>query len=81
MAVNEDDCIKRIVKSYLHFKGEATTAMIVQHMIAVDYGLRKTCTPRSLGMKLSVWNQHSKSGSWFKLESFERDKKRWWRLR
>ena len=80
MAVNDDDCIKRIIKSYLHFKGEATTAMIIQHIVEVNYGLRKTYSPSGLASKMTIWSRYSKSGSWLKLTSSEKNGKKWWRL-
>lgn len=81
MAVNDDDCVKRIIKTYLHFKGEASTDMIVEHLINTDYGLRKTYSARSLSSKMRVWSMNSKSGGWFKVISFKKnDRKTWWRI-
>lgn len=80
MASNDDDCIKRIIKAYLHFKGEATTAMILQHMITVNYGIRKQYSTSGLASKMNHWTKNSKSGSWFKLVPFEKNRQRWWRL-
>jgi hypothetical protein len=80
MAANDDDCVKRIIKSYLHFKGEASTDMIVRHILDVDYGLRKTYTPSSLGAKMKYWSRDSKSGGWFRVVSTRNKKKTWWRL-
>ena len=81
MAVNDDDCVKRIIKSYLHFKGEASTDMIAQHLTDVNYGLRKNYPTRSLSNKMRVWSRNSKSGGWFRVISFKKDdRKTWWRL-
>ena len=81
MAVNDDDCVKRIIKTYLHFKGEASTSMIANHLIEVDYGLRKYYSPRSLTTKMRFWSNNSKSGGWFRVIPFKKDdRKTWWRL-
>ena len=80
MAVNDDDCVKRIVKAYLYFKGEASTEMILNHILEVGYGIRKSYTKRGLSSKIAHWNKISKSGEWFKVEPFTRNRKRWWRL-
>jgi len=80
MAANDDDCVKRIIKSYLYFKGEASTDMIAQHLTDVDYGLRKTYSTRSLSNKMRVWSRNSKSGGWFRVASKRENHKTWWRI-
>jgi len=72
--------VKRVVKAYLHFKGEATAKMILQHLIDVDYGIHKTYSVRGLTSKLKYWSRPDKSGEWFRITSSEKDGKIWWRL-
>ena len=80
MADNDDDCVKRIVKASLYFKGEASTEMILNHINDAGYGIRKAYTKRGLSSKIAHWNKTSKSGAWFRVEPFTKNRKRWWRL-
>ena len=77
----EDDCIKRVIKAYLYFKGEARTADILKHIDLVGYGLRKTYTVTGLTKKMKYWSRDSKSGSWFNVECFKKNNVYWWRLK
>ena len=80
MAINDDDCVKRVIKAYLYFRGEASTEMLLNHIREVGYGIKKEYTPRALSSKMRIWSTNSKSGGWFRVVSFERDRKKWWRL-
>lgn len=78
---NTDDMIvKRIIKTYLHFKGEASTKMICNHIQSTGYGLRNTYTPRNLTRKMKLWRHNGKSGSWFNVVFTEKNRETWWRL-
>lgn len=79
MAANDDDCVKRIVKVYLHFKGEASTGMLAKHLLDVDYGLVKSYTPRVLGQKMKQWS-NPKNGRWFRPVPIIKKDETWWRL-
>lgn len=78
MAVNDDDCIKRIIKSYLFFNEEATTSMIVKHIYTTGYGIRKKYTPSGLASMMSKW---SKKQDWFNITSTRKNNNTYWRLR
>ena len=54
MKMNEDDILKRIIKSYLYKKGEATGQEIVAHIQEVGYGLRKQYTKESISKKNEI---------------------------
>ena len=79
--MTDDDCIKRIIKCYLHFKGEATTQMLLSHILEIGYGLRKEYSSRALGNKMGIWSRYSKSGAWFNVEAFDKNGKKYWRLK
>ena len=81
MAANDDDCIKRIVKAYLYFKGEATSATLLKHISEVGYGVTKSYTATGLTAKMKIWRASGKSGSWFNVEPFKKDHITWWRLK
>lgn len=76
--MDEDTILKRIVKSYLFHKGEATSKMIILHIEDVGYGLKKPLTPSSLSQKIKHWNY--KSSSWFRVKSRVDNNKKWWSL-
>ena len=78
--MDEEAILKRIVKSYLFFKGEATSKMIVLHIESVGYGLRKPISPAQLSQKMKQWSYFGKSGSWFRVKKEVRKKQTWWRL-
>lgn len=81
MPSKDDMIVKRIIKSYLHFKGEATTRMICNHINETNYGLRKTYTPYNLTRFMKLWRHGGKSGSWFNVEFIEKNRETWWRLK
>ena len=79
--MDEEAILKRIVKSYLFHKGEATARMITLHIEKVGYGLRKPIAPNSLSQKMKHWSAFGKSGSWFRVKSeVKKDNKTWWSL-
>jgi len=80
MSYHDDDCMKRIIKAYLHFKGEATSAMILSHIADVGYGLKKPYSASSLSSKINQWRQYGSSGKWFNVEPVNKNGKRYWRL-
>jgi len=80
MATDEDAIVKRIIKAYLTFKGEASTKMIVEHINTVGYGLRKPVSGNSLPQKMRLWSQNGKSNTWFRVEYEVRNRQKWWRL-
>lgn len=81
MTNNTDDAVvKRIIKAYLHFHGEATARMIYEHINSVDYGLRKNYTPASLSRFMGLWSYSGKSGSWFRVKCTMKKHKKWWSL-
>ena len=55
MKMNEDDILKRIIKSYLYKKGEATGKEIAAHIQEVNYGLRKQYTKKAIAKKMKYW--------------------------
>jgi len=79
--VDEDAIIKRIVKTYLDFQGEASTNMIIQYIEHTGFGLRKPITSSGLSKKLRIWSHTGKSGSWFRVTFETRNNQRWWRLK
>lgn len=78
--MDEDAIVKRLVKSYLHYQGEATSQMIVNHIDKVGFGLRKPLTSKALSHKIKVWTSTGKSNSWFRVTSTVRKNKKWWKL-
>ena len=79
--MDEEAILKRIVKSYLFHKGEATARMIILHVERVGYGLKKPVSPNSLSQKMKYWSRFDKSGSWFRVKSKRKDDNRiWWSL-
>ena len=78
---NEDAYLKRIVKAYLFFKGEATARDILIHIEEVGYGLRKPQTSAGISAKINYWNKSGHSGSWFKVERSTKNRKTYWRLK
>ena len=76
-----EECIKRIVKAYLYFKGEATSDELITHIENVGYGIRKKYTAKGLTNKMKYWTRTSKSGSWFKVEYSIKNNRAHWRLR
>ena len=79
-AIMEDAIVKRIVKSYLHQKGEASTRMLADHIISVGYGLQYEVSVRVLSKKLKKWMQKQQSTKWFRIECTEKNNEKWWRL-
>ena len=79
--MDEEAIVKRIIKAYLHFRGEASTKMLLQHLIEVDYGIHKPYSARGLTIKMNYWSRADKSGEWFRVESFRKNRQTWWRLR
>lgn len=77
---DEDAILKRIVKAYLFWKGEASSKMITRHIDEVGYGLRRPISARSLSMKMKTWTRIDKSGSWFRVTSETRNRETWWKL-
>ena len=75
----EDAIVKRIVKCYLFHKGEASTRMIVKHILETGYGLRVDITVPGLSQKMRKWN--SNSPSWFKVNCTQKGKEKWWSLK
>lgn len=55
MSNEEDPILKRIIKSYLYKKGEATGQEIAAHIQEVNYGLRKQYTKESISKKIKYW--------------------------
>ena len=84
MARNDDDCVKRIIKSFLYFNGEATTRMILDHIHDVNYGLQKEYTPKKLSSNMRRWllNMNGRN-HWFNVEPFKKETngEQWWRLK
>ena len=76
----EEAILKRIIKTYLYFQGEASTNMIIQHIEKTGYGLRKPLTPTGLSMKMKLWSTSGKSGSWFRVKCRIEKKQKWWKL-
>lgn len=81
MAVNDDDCVKRIIKAYLYFHGEATSAMIIKHIDSIGYGIRKNYTSHSLTSNIKKWRRTDKSGHWFNVEPIIKNHVIWWRIK
>jgi len=77
--VDEEAILKRIIKCYLHFKGEATTKMIVLHIEEMGYGLRKQLSTEYVTRQIRTWSRNNK-GSWFNVRGEQRDRTTWWRL-
>ncbi len=78
--MDETAIVKRIIKAYLYFKGEASTSMICNHIEKTGYGLRKTYSTRYLSANIRKWSSNGKSGSWFRVTFEQRGRERWWRL-
>lgn len=78
--MDEEAIVKRIIKDYLYFKGEASTRMIINHIEKVGFGLRKGLTVAGLSKKMRIWSQQGKSNSWFQVTYTKKHKERWWRL-
>lgn len=81
MAINNDDCIKRVIKAYLFFNGEAPTSEILKHIDRVGYGLTKGYTTTGLTQSMKKWARPGKSASWFTVEPFKKNHIIWWRLK
>ena len=79
--MTNEECIKRIIKCYLHFKGEASSKELITHIENVGYGIHKKYTAKGLTYKIKYWARASKSGSWFKVECYVKNNVTYWRLR
>ena len=70
---DEDAILKRIIKGYLHNKGEATGKQIAIHIQEVGYGLRKQYTQESIVQKIKYWRQ--REPQWLRIRWHKNEKR------
>ena len=71
--VDEDAILKRIIKGYLHRKGEATGKQIAAHIQEVGYGLRKQYTKESIAKKIRYWRVNEPT--WLRIRWYKNEKR------